>query len=292
MLRNKCAVITGASRGLGEAIAREFVAQGACVFLCARNAADLEKVCEALRRERREPEQAVFSFAGDLAEESTAEEMIRQALARMGRIDILVNNAAVQGPIGPMEKNPWEQWKRTLATDLLTPAHLIHEVLPLMKKQDGGKIVNLSGGGATGPRENYSAYAVAKTGLVRLTETIARETRDDHIGINAIAPGAMNGRMLEETLQAGEDAVGKAEYAKALERKEKGGVPPETAARLCAFLASPESDGITGRLISAVWDDWEHFTPERVEKMRNGDIYTLRRIIPQDRGDNWDKPGR
>ncbi len=289
MLSNRNAIITGASRGLGAEIAGVFVQNGANVLLCARDAVSLEKERGIIEGKKVFPEQRILSVAADLSRPEENDRIVAFGERELGRIDILVNNAAVQGPIGPMEENPWDAWEKTIQTDLLGPAYLMHSLIPIMKKQGRGKIINLSGGGATGPRENYSAYAVAKTGLVRLTETLARETKDDHIDINAVAPGAMTGRMLEETLRAGEKAVGRDEYRKALERKEKGGASLENAARLCLFLASDQSDGITGKLISAVWDDWEHFSQERIEKMRSGDIYTLRRIIPQDRGENWDR---
>ena len=282
MLKRKTAIITGASRGLGEAIASVFAAQEADVLLCARNQADLEKVREKLLREKTSPDQIILSCAADLSDEKGADKIIRTALNAFGRIDILVNNAAIQGPIGPMEENSWDRWKETILTDLMAPAYLMHAVLPIMKNQGSGKIINLSGGGATGPRENYSAYASAKTALVRLTETAAKEAKAFRIDINAIAPGAMNGRMLEETLQAGEKAVGSAEYAKALERKKNGGTSPEKAAQLALFLASDASDGISGRLISAVWDDWQNLS-DHWSRWKDTDIYTLRRIIPEDR---------
>lgn len=282
MLTNKAAIITGASRGLGKAIARAFAAAGADMLLCARNGEDLERACAELEGSKKQAGQRILACAGDLAEERDADRVIQAAMQAFGRIDILVNNAAIQGPIGPFEENDWDAWKRTIQTDLLGPAYLIRSVLPIMKKQGGGKIISLSGGGATGPRENYSAYAVAKTGIVRLTETIAKEAGTWHIDVNAIAPGAMSGRMLEETLAAGEDAVGKGEYAKALERKKNGGTPPEKAAELALFLVGSASDGITGRLISAVWDDRETLR-ERWDEWKNTDIYTLRRIIPEDR---------
>jgi len=114
-----------------------------------------------------------------------------------------------------------------------------------MKKRGGGKIINISGGGATGPRPDFSAYAAAKCALVRLTETLAEELKADHIDVNAVAPGAMNTRMLEQLLAAGPQAASR-EYADALRRRREGGTPPEKAAALVALLASSLTDGITG----------------------------------------------
>jgi NAD(P)-dependent dehydrogenase (short-subunit alcohol dehydrogenase family) len=104
--------------------------------------------------------------------------------------------------------------------------------------------------------------------------------------VNSIAPGALNTRLLDEVLQAGPEKVGKSFYERALKQKAEGGSSLERAAQLAVFLASAASDGITGKLISAVWDPWEHF-PEHLDDLQKTDIYSLRRIVPKDRGQSW-----
>ena len=131
-----------------------------------------------------------------------------------------------------------------------------------------------------------SPYAASKAAVVRFAETLAGEVKDDHIDVNSIAPGALNTRLLDEVLDAGPEKVGKAFYEKSLRQKNEGGAPLERGADLCVFLASAESDGITGKLISAVWDPWDQFS-EHLDEMKKSDIYTLRRIIPKDRGMDW-----
>lgn len=279
MLKDKNALITGASRGLGAEIARVFVSMGANVLLCARDSLALETVAAKLRRENIDPAQRILICAADISQPAQADQIFHFFEKEFGRLDILVNNAGIQGPIGPMEQNDWNLWRKVVEVNLLGTAYMIFKALPLMKRQRSGKIINLSGGGATGPRANYSSYATAKTGIVRLTETVAQEAASYGIDINAVAPGAMNTKMLEETLAAGEYSVGQSEYAKAWKQKEEGGVSPEVPARLCAYLASSRSDGISGKLISAIWDDWEHFDPQ-LEQFRGSDAYTLRRIVP------------
>jgi 3-oxoacyl-[acyl-carrier protein] reductase len=155
-----------------------------------------------------------------------------------------------------------------------------------MKNNHYGKIINLSGGGATAPLPYISAYAASKAAVVRFTETIAEECKDYGIDVNAVAPGALNTRLLDEILVAGEEMVGKQFYEKALQQKEGGGTPLQKGADLCVYLASAESDGITGKLISAVWDPWPAFNQRKAEIM-SSDLYTLRRIIPNDRGKDW-----
>jgi NAD(P)-dependent dehydrogenase (short-subunit alcohol dehydrogenase family) len=152
-----------------------------------------------------------------------------------------------------------------------------------MKQKGRGKIINLSGGGATNPLPRLSAYAAGKAAVVRLTETLAEELRDFSIAVNAIAPGALNTRLLDEVLQAGPELVGGEFYERALKQRETGGAPLEKGVALCVYLASSDSDGITGKLISALWDPWEKLGHFRSE-LADSDIYTLRRIIPEDRG--------
>ena len=119
-----------------------------------------------------------------------------------------------------------------------------------------GKIVQLSGGGATGPLPGLSAYAASKAAVVRFAETLAEELREQRVDVNAIAPGPLNTRMLDEVLRAGPECVGEAFYEKALEQQRSGGIPLREGAKLAVFLGSLASDGITGKLLSAVWDPW------------------------------------
>jgi 3-oxoacyl-[acyl-carrier protein] reductase len=147
-------------------------------------------------------------------------------------------------------------------------------------------VLNLSGGGATAPLPLISAYAAGKAAVVRLTETLAHEYAAAGVTVNALAPGALNTGMLQKALDAGPDAVGADFYAKAVKQSESGGTPMEYGADLAVWAMSDDSKGITGRLLSAVWDPWKTLG-DRAEEIRNTDIYTLRRIVPADRGKTW-----
>src|SRR5262249_37765862 len=120
------------------------------------------------------------------------------------------------------------------------------------------------------------------------TETLAVECSESNIDVNAVAPGALNTRMLDEVLAAGPGKVGQTQYEKSMAQKQNGGASLSRAAELCTFLLSKESDGITGKLISAVWDPWESL-PQYREQLKKSDVYALGRILPEDRGLNWSK---
>lgn len=278
------ALVTGASRSLGAAIARRLFEGGADVLLVARRASSLDVVRAELGGR---PGQRVDCLAADLADLDSPSRIADDVRARFGGLDILVNNAAVQGPVGPLARVDWGEWESAVRVDLLAPIALTRLLVPMMPlaRAGRGKIINISGGGATCPRPNFSAYAVAKAGLVRFTETLAGEL-SPAIDVNAVAPGAMNSTMIRAVLQAGRVSAGDREYESALQVATRSGDAIERAAGLCAFLASPESDGITGRLLSAVWDPWEAL-PEHREDLERSDVYTLRRIVPADRGMGW-----
>ena len=149
-----------------------------------------------------------------------------------------------------------------------------------------GSIINISGGGATSARPNFSAYATAKCGLVRFSETIAEELKPFNVKVNCIAPGAMDTDMLKEVTTKGKALSGEREYTNAEKVISSGGASMENVAKLCHFLASDISNGITGKLISAVWDNWEQW-PAHLDELKSSDMYTLRRITGKDRGFLW-----
>jgi NAD(P)-dependent dehydrogenase (short-subunit alcohol dehydrogenase family) len=284
-LQNRSALITGSSQGIGRTIAEEFLRQGASVALCARDAALLAQTAAALGPWAG-PGQRIVARACDVSRKDQVESLVGWAVEELPGLDILVNSAGIYGPKGPLEDNDWDDWVRTIEIDLLGAALLFRGIIPHLKKRGSGKIIQLSGGGATAPLARISAYAASKAGVVRLVETLAVELGPHHIEINSIAPGALNTRMLDEVLAAGPQAVGEAFYQRALQQKETGGAPLGRGAELAVFLASRASDGITGRLISAVWDQWEELAEHR-DELASSDIFTLRRILPGDRGKAW-----
>jgi len=276
-------IVTGASRGLGAKITAAFWDAGANLLLVARSSQALATVVAGLPKRL---DQHLSTFEADLGDPLGVEKIVMEARQRFGSLSVLVNNAGVQGPIGSVWTNDWTKWQHTLWVNLLAPIALCRLCVPWMAESKKGKIINLSGGGAAGPRANFTAYATAKAGLVRFSETLAEETRSLGIDVNCIAPGAMDTSMLAEVLTAGASAAGEKEYELALRARKTGGALPEWSAALCVFLASETGNGITGKLISAVWDPWERL-PEHLSELQKTDVYTLRRIVPKDRGMNW-----
>lgn len=284
-LRGRSALITGASQGLGLAIARRYISEGANVFVCARDAealrhAHLELVALAGDDARR-----VGAQVADVSKPDQVEALVEAAVARFPELCILVNNAGVYGPKGPIETLDWQAWVNAVNINLLGSVLTTRSVIPQMKRVGHGKIVQLSGGGATAPLPGLSAYAASKAAVLRFIETLAIELKPHRVDANAIAPGALNTRMLDEVIEAGAGQVGEDFYQRAIEQQRSGGTPLELGAELAAWLASAASDGITGKLISAVWDPWRHLADYQQDL--DSDIYTLRRIVPADRGFDW-----
>jgi 3-oxoacyl-[acyl-carrier protein] reductase len=284
-LQGKVAVVTGANQGLGLEIARRYAALGASLVLCARDSGSLEQARTRLQVHERDG-QGIDAITADVSSRSDVDRLVAHALARFGKIDVLVNNAGIYGPKGAIEDVDWGEWVRAIEINLLGSVLMARAVVPAMKARRTGKIIQLSGGGATNPLPRISAYAASKAAVVRFAETLAEELRDFGIDVNSIAPGALNTRMLDEILAAGPDRVGAAFFDRAVKQKQSGGSGLEQGAALAVFLASDASNGITGKLISALWDNWEGW-PEHVAELAASDIYTLRRIAGRDRGFAW-----
>ena len=173
-----------------------------------------------------------------------------------GKLDIVVNNAGVYGPMGSIETIDWDEWVQAIAINLNGLVYCCRKAVEAFKPQRYGKIINLSGGGATNPLPGISAYAASKAAVVRFTETLALEVKEFGIDVNAVAPGALATRLTDQLIAAGPDRVGASLHERMTKLQKEGGTPLSVGASLCVYLASAESDGVTGRLIAAQWDPW------------------------------------
>lgn len=285
VLLNKVAIITGANQGLGLEIAKKYASAGANLMLCARDESLLKKALKEVNRFVTE-EQVVLTQKVDISKENEVFSVVQYTLNKFGACHILVNNAGIYGPKGNSEEVNWREWISAIEINIFGSVLMCRALTPHFKKQKYGKIIQLSGGGATSPLPMISAYAVSKAAIVRYAETLAVEVRGFGIDVNSLAPGALNTRMLEEILEAGPNLVGKEFYEKSLKQKDSGGASLECAVELALFLASSKSDGITGKLISAGWDNWEEW-PNHVDELVRTDAYTLRRIVGRERNIMW-----
>jgi NAD(P)-dependent dehydrogenase (short-subunit alcohol dehydrogenase family) len=283
-LEGRNAIITGANQGLGLEIARAFVREGANILICAREKRRLDDALRHLLGFAK-PGQKVIAETANVSREDHARYLVERAVDEFGNVQILVNNAGIYGPKGTIDEVDWSEWVRTIETNLYGSVLMCRYIIPHMRERLYGKIIQLSGGGATNPLPRISAYAASKAAIIRFAETLAEEMREYLIDVNGIAPGALNTRLLDEVIDAGPDKVGRQFYERALKQKAEGGAPLDRGADLCVFLASAASDGITGKLLSAIWDPWEELPQHALDLA--GDIYTLRRIVPKDRGLKW-----
>jgi NAD(P)-dependent dehydrogenase (short-subunit alcohol dehydrogenase family) len=285
-LAGRNAIITGASQGFGYEVAKAYLDAGASIMICARNPEKLESARAALAEHAPDGAQ-VLAQVCDVSDEVQVSALIQAAISAFGKMHILVTNAGVYGPMGAIEDVDWDAWKKAIDINLYGTILPARALIPHFKANGYGKIVNLSGGGATSPLPNISAYAASKAAVVRMTETLAGELADHNITVNAVAPGALNTPLQDELLAAGPDVVGEKLYNKIKSvRQEDKGAPMDKGAALCVFLGSADSDGVTGRLISAIWDDWRDL-PNHLDDLNGSDVYTLRRIIPMERGFEW-----
>jgi NAD(P)-dependent dehydrogenase (short-subunit alcohol dehydrogenase family) len=284
VLVGRKAIVTGANRGLGLEIARRFLAEGAEVAIGARDEALL--IAEVENLATMNAGRRIVGRKLDVASEPECHSFAEWAIAELGYIDVLVNNAGTYGPMGPIDSIDWSKWVEAIEINLLGSVTMARAIIGHMKSRRRGTIIQVSGGGATNPLRGISAYAAAKAAVVRFAETLALEVKDYGIDVNSIAPGALNTRLLDELLAAGPENVGKDFYNRALVQKQNGGVPLRKGADLAVFLASDAARGITGRLISAVWDKWEAW-PQHLDELSGSDVYTLRRITGRDRGQTW-----
>jgi len=281
-LLDKIAIITGGSEGLGFEIAKKFILAGASITICSRNKKNL-KSAEFKLKKLLNKNQKLLTIVADISKEKDVKKLIKITIQKLGDCSILVNNAGIYGPKNKLEKTNWKEWKKTIEINLFGSVLMCKELINHFKKKRYGKIIQLSGGGATNPLPYLSAYAASKAAIIRFSETLANEVANYNISVNAIAPGALNTRMLDEVIKAGPDKVGIDFYKRSVNQKKTGGTPLSNASDLAVFLASSQSDNITGKLISALWDKWEDW-PKYADKIMNSDIYTIRRIVGKDRG--------
>ncbi len=267
-LQERTVFITGAGRGIGKRLALGFAGAGARVVLVARSKAELDLADLEIHHAGGN----AYRIRADVRDYEQMHSAVERARAHFGDVHIVICAAGIQGPIGPLAECPPKVWQETLETNLLGVMHTCRAVLPHMIEKRRGKVIVLSGGGATNVRPNFSAYAASKAATVRFVECVAEEVRDHNVQVNAMAPGGTYTSMTDEILRAGERA-GWREREDAQHVRLTGGITPDRQFQLAMFLASERSNHISGKVLH-VNDDWKRLETGQVSP----EIYTLRRV--------------
>lgn len=279
LLKDKVAIITGGSRGIGKAIAERFAQEGCNLMLASRTKSELKKTVESIIKQS---SIHVSSYQTDIGNEEEVVAMVQQTITEFGRIDVLVNNAAIIGPMGEISKINGQEFFDTLKNNIGGTVFCTKAVIPYMKSQKQGNIINLSGGGGLYPLPYYDAYSASKAAIVRLTENFALELEEFNINVTAISPGAVSTKMFDEQLKADKTSIGEKNWRAFQDRLASGGNSIDKAPELALFIACKNRKELNGRVISAVWDDWEKISKQK-EKIIDTDIFQMRRIVPKDR---------
>ena len=272
----KTILITGSNQGIGYQLSKYFIKKDFNIILCARNKKKLLEVEKKLSKLKKTPGKL------DISSEKQINLFLNKIFKKFKRIDVLINCAGIYGPKGQFENLSWTKWKEVIKINLLGSIYLIKKIIPYFKKQKKGNIIQFAGGGAASSFPFFTAYSTSKVAIVRFIENIAIEQKKNNISLNCIAPGPVNTRMLDEVLKAGPDKVGKVFYKKSILQKKNGGTDINKINKLVEFLCDEKNNFITGKLISAQWDNWEKFKFNK-NKLTNSDIGTLRRIAGRDR---------
>ena len=245
-LNGKSALITGGGSGIGAAIAKRFVAEGAKIVITGRRAEALAETVAAL------PEGSVLPFAGDVRNPDDAKAMVEAAVKFGGKIDVLVNNAGID-PAGNVVDVSIEQWKSVLETNLYGPFYTMKFAIPYMQNAGGGAIVNIASLAGLRRIPAMPAYCSSKSGLIGLSQSVALDFGKDNVRCNVVCPGATRTAMLENSMKGLADSLG-TDITGALDYMTRFNPIPHAATTdqitgAVVFFASEDSAMITGAVL-------------------------------------------
>ena len=265
-LKGQVAVVTGGGRGIGRTIALLLAAAGASVAVFARTASDVTETAELIKQANGQSK----AFALDVTDSQTVVRRIAEIEGSLGHVDLLVNNAATVGPIGPLWQSGLEDWWRVMDVNLRGPVLCFHAVLPGMISRRRGRIVNIVS--STAPLPYLSSYMTSKTALVRLTEIMAAETKEYGISLFSLAPGTVRTAMSERSLHSAEAQTWIPWFRRIFD--EGLNLPAERPAQFVVELASGRADALSGRFLS-VSDDLDALL-DNVKQIEKDNLLSLR----------------
>jgi len=283
-LRGKNVLVTGGSMGIGYAAASACLRAGARITICARKQADVQQAVERL--EAVSPGQ-VRGAPADVTDIGQLNRIMDLLEREQGPMSAVIHSAGIYGPIGKITEVDPNEWFDAVRVNLFGTFLVARQAAIRLMRHGGGRMAFFSGGGAATPFPHYTAYACGKVGVARLVETLAIEFAPFRIELNCIAPGFVATRLHQKTLDAGPERASPEFFAQTRDKVEGGSaVPPEVGADCAAFLISDVAEGITGRFVAAPYDKYTDWI-KHLDRIRKSDLFTLRRIVPKDRGEDW-----
>jgi NAD(P)-dependent dehydrogenase (short-subunit alcohol dehydrogenase family) len=267
-LAGRVVLVTGGGRGIGRAITRAFARAGATVVATSRTRQELDETIGLVERDGG----AARAIVADVTDRAAVETLVADVLAAYGRVDVLVNNAGSFAALGPVWETDPDLWLRDVTTNLFGTFLCSRAVLPGMIERRDGTIVNLIGGGALSPGAGWTGYASSKAGIMRFTDSLAREVAPYDVFVFALGPGLVRTAMTEYLL--GRPGVEQINPGFVAALRSGNVAPPEQAGRLAVFLATLRDPRLSGRLFQ-VGSDYAR-APDRAEDIARDDLFTLR----------------
>jgi NAD(P)-dependent dehydrogenase (short-subunit alcohol dehydrogenase family) len=264
-LDGQVAIVTGAGRGVGEAIAKELARRGAAVAVAARTDREIDEVVRTIELDGG----TAVAVPTDVTDDAAVAHLVEETYERLGPPSLLVNNAGTWQHVGPLEEADVSEWWRDIEVSLRGSFLCSRAVLPPMLERRAGRIVNVSSYAAIAPPPYTSAYVAAKAALLTLSESLALELRGRGVTVFAITPGFVRTAIVDRVARSPE---GRKFRPDLVERSDD--LPPEWAGRLVADIASGRLDALSGSFLH-VRDDVDELL-RRAEEIRDRGLYRLR----------------
>jgi short-subunit dehydrogenase len=273
--------VSGATGYIGLKITEHLASQGKDLLISARTENELQVLVKNFSN--RYPNQNFSGFACDLTIPNSWDSVTH--VFKEFTVNQYINCSGIQGKLGPSSELSHEDMKNVFNVNLFSAIFFTNYFANRIEKSDKLSIIHFSGGGSTNFRPFFMSYSLSKTSLLRFVENFAAENSNQNIKINAIAPGVMPSKMQSEVI-GNHELLNTKDYAVSLKSLSNDYYDPKKVLSLCDFLLTDMSEGITGKTISAEWDNWAEW-PKHLDELKNSDLFTLRRITGRDRGQEW-----